>query len=95
VSLPNGRNPEETWIPDQARNDKLLKTYVVMYRYRGLGDKKIKRLLSTPIYLKKPNNYLTYYYPEAFNQNIMIAFDLDTPPPFTYHPSCDNVNICQ
>jgi len=25
------RNPEKHWIPGQARNDKLYKTYVVMY----------------------------------------------------------------
>ena len=26
------RNPEKHWIPGQARNDKLYKTYVVMYK---------------------------------------------------------------
>jgi hypothetical protein len=25
------RNPEKDWIPGQARNDKLLKNYVVMF----------------------------------------------------------------
>ena len=27
----SSRNPVKDWIPGQARNDKLLKTYVVMY----------------------------------------------------------------
>ncbi len=32
-------NPEMRWIPGQARNDKLLSTYVVVYRGKKGGKK--------------------------------------------------------
>jgi hypothetical protein len=32
----SSRNPEKHWIPDQVRNDKLDKTYAVIYK-RGMG----------------------------------------------------------
>jgi hypothetical protein len=28
----SSRNPGKYWIPDQARNDKMHRTYVVMYK---------------------------------------------------------------
>ena len=31
-------NPEKHWIPGQARNDKVHKTYVVMYNAQKLKD---------------------------------------------------------
>ena len=31
------RNPGKNWIPGQARNDKPLRTYVVMYNKRTIG----------------------------------------------------------
>jgi hypothetical protein len=38
----SSRNPGKHWIPGQARNDKLDKIYVVMYRNEGrLGSRNI------------------------------------------------------